>query len=224
MADPNCIVVFLRAPRLGKVKTRLARMLGDRKALALYRAFVEDGLATAGGIDAPLRVYGTPAEELDAISAWLGSDLSIYAQKGATLGDRMANAFARAFSDGCSRVVLIGTDAPGLPKAFLMEALKRLEDHSAVIGPATDGGYYLIGFNRENFSPQAFEQISWGGPKVFQQTMAILQKMQASVYILPAWRDIDEADDLRAWMQMGVNWVESAPQTVALLQREDIFH
>jgi glycosyltransferase A (GT-A) superfamily protein (DUF2064 family) len=109
----------------------------------------------------------------------------------------MRNAFIEAFEMGFRRVVLIGSDIPDLPLDFIEEAFTSLKESDVVIGPAYDGGYYLIGFKDKTFSPQIFEGITWGTKNVFDQTMKKLKRSRRVVHILPYHRDIDTMDDLR---------------------------
>jgi glycosyltransferase A (GT-A) superfamily protein (DUF2064 family) len=97
------------------------------------------------------------------------------------------------------RVVLIGSDSPGLPQEVLLEAFTGLETHDVVIGPAADGGYYLIGFTSHSILPAPFRGIDWGGPTVFQSTLDVLREHGLDVHVLPLWNDLDEYEDLRSF-------------------------
>jgi glycosyltransferase A (GT-A) superfamily protein (DUF2064 family) len=108
----------------------------------------------------------------------------------------MANAFSGVFENGIKQAFLIGTDFPDLPGNILTDAMQSLKEHNAVIGPAVDGGYYLIGFSSDAYSPMIFKDIPWGTSAVFQQTMNIFASSGATVHQLPKWRDIDDYDDL----------------------------
>jgi glycosyltransferase A (GT-A) superfamily protein (DUF2064 family) len=109
----------------------------------------------------------------------------------------MRNGFIDGFAMGYKRVVLIGSDIPDLPMKYIEEAFKSLKEMDAVIGPAYDGGYYLIGFKDKTFSPQVFEGRAWGTKNVFDETMKKLKKFRRVVYTLPYQRDIDTVEDLR---------------------------
>jgi len=117
-------------------------------------------------------------------------------QHGRDLGERMKNGFLDGFAKGYKRVVLIGSDIPDLPKNSIEEAFQSLEETDAVIGPAFDGGYYLIGFRQSAFSSQVFEEINWGTATVFDETMKKLKRLRRSVHTLPRLRDIDTVEDL----------------------------
>jgi 2-phospho-L-lactate guanylyltransferase (CobY/MobA/RfbA family) len=102
------------------------------------------------------------------------------------------------FSRGCCDALIVGSDSPDLPSRFYDEALAALRDHDVVVGPAYDGGYYLIGFRRETFLPDAFAGISWSTPEVFTRTLVILRNCGRRVHLLPPWWDVDTIEDLRA--------------------------
>ena len=127
----------------------------------------------------------------------MGEDYLYMPQKGEDLGERMRNGFIQTFAEGFKRVILIGSDIPGLPLEFIEEAFTSLRDKDAVIGPSLDGGYYLIGFRNKTFSPKVFEGIPWSTEKVFEETMKVLEKERLTVHTLPRWRDIDTIEDLK---------------------------
>jgi rSAM/selenodomain-associated transferase 1 len=118
-------------------------------------------------------------------------------QAGEDLGERMKNGFVEALSMNFKRVVLIGSDIPDLPLEFIEEAFTSLQEKDAVIGPALDGGYYLIGFKKETFSPRVFEGIHWSTESVFEKTLKVLQQEGLTVHTLQPLRDIDTVEDLR---------------------------
>lgn len=195
----DCTLVFLRAPERGRVKTRLARSLGDEAVLTLYRGFVEDLLETLRQGRQQVVLCCTPSSARAAVQAWIGPVDRIYPQTGDDLGDRMADAFHRAFGEGYRRVLLVGTDLPDLPTAVFQEAFAALARQPAVIGPTLDGGYYLIGFRPETFLPAVFEQIPWSTPAVLAETLAVFGRHGLKVHHLPVWRDIDDLADLNAF-------------------------
>ena len=117
------------------------------------------------------------------------------------LGERMKNGFMEAFAMNFKRVILIGSDIPGLPLEFIEEAFASLREKDAVVGPSLDGGYYLIGFKDKKFSPQVFKGIPWSTERVFEVTMKILEREGLTVHALKPLRDIDEVDDLREFQR-----------------------
>lgn len=216
-AGDGCVLVFVRAPRLGQVKTRLARTLGEPAALALYRGFVADLLETLRQCGRPLIACCTPAAACDAVAAWMAPLSAVYPQTGADLGERMAGAFGRAFGDGFRRVLLVGSDLPDLPAAVFETAFAALADRPAVIGPTLDGGYYLIGFRRENFLPAVFESVRWGTARVLAETLAAFRRHGLGVHQLSVWRDIDDLEDLLAFARRPQATAAPARRTRALL-------
>jgi len=211
------LLVFVRLPEIGKVKTRLARTMGDEAALALYRCFVADTLALARQSAYPFTVCFHPPEAHRAVTEWLGTDASYMPQTGGDVGERMYAAFCTALSDA-RRVVLIGSDIPGLPPEMLHEAFASLDAHDAVIGPASDGGYYLIGFTAASILPASFSGIAWGSPAVFRSTMDILHEHDVDVHVLPPWNDVDEYGDLESFFASRKDLPVGALYTVDFLR------
>ena len=154
-------MLFVRAPRIGEVKTRLARDLGAQTALDLYKAFTEDMLKTIESVGAVVSVHFYPQRSRPEVIDWLGPSFDYRAQHGEGLGRRMENAFCNSFEAGHKRVLLVGSDLPDLPASVFKDGFGRLKTHDAVLGPASDGGYYLIGFSSETFLPEVFSQIAW---------------------------------------------------------------
>ena len=201
----TCILFFVRLPEIGKVKTRLAAVLGEQAALRLYRAFVRDQLSMFAELGVQVLVVGTPAHGLAELRAWLGPDLLYLPQRGEDLGARMACAFADAFAQGYDRALCIGSDLPDLPRDHVTQALVALETNDAVLGPAADGGYWCIGFWAEAFTPEIFSGIVWGGPEVFAATMARMIEAGLTAKCLPSWTDVDTVQDLAAFRKRNLN-------------------
>ena len=189
------VIVFARAPARGLVKTRLARDVGDDRALALYRWC---GAVVMAQLRDPrwLRwVAFTPADGRAATEAWLGPADRYLAQPDGDLGARLAAATAAAFADGDGPVLLVGADCPALTAGRVAEAAAALATHDAVLGPAYDGGYYLLGLAR----PLAvFEGVPWSTAAVADETRERLRAAGATWRELPTERDIDEVGDLVA--------------------------
>ncbi len=196
MTATNAVIVFIKSPEKSRVKTRLAKGVGQTAALELYRCFVMDVLDMVQSTPWALRVYYYPGNASDRIRSWLGDDLELFPQRGATLGDKMENALADTFAAGFNRAVLIGSDLPDLPSGIIDKAFKGLEQCSAAIGPSRDGGYYLIGFTAGGFTPQIFNGIAWGTSEVFDLTLKVFKQHRVSHYALPMWHDIDTREDL----------------------------
>jgi len=197
MLNSSCIILFVKSPERGKVKSRLASAIGEDKALDIYRAFIHDITGTLKKGNHPITIAFYPEDSEEAVVKWLGRDFEYLTQKGKDLGERMENAFAHSFSR-YQRVVLIGSDIPDLTSAVMDEAFSALEKKDAVIGPASDGGYYLIGFRKDSFLPDIFHEIVWGADSVYRETLKIFEKAGHRIHILPEWKDVDTLDDLRS--------------------------
>jgi rSAM/selenodomain-associated transferase 1 len=135
-ADERCIILFVKYPEKGKVKKRLSEEIGTDAAVALYQNFVLDLLASVKGLSIPLRVCFYPPDDSERFSLWLGTQYHFIPQKGEDLGERMKNAFSRAFEHGFRKVILIGSDIPDLPMDIIDEAFLSLDPSDIVIGPA----------------------------------------------------------------------------------------
>lgn len=192
------LLVFARHPELGKVKTRLAAGIGLEQALQVYREL----LAHTQTVVAPLPVRkwvwlteAGPAADLS--DAWPGYNQR--PQPAGDLGQRMQTAFAHSFAQGATVVVIIGTDCPGLATAHLEEAYAALQTHELVLGPASDGGYYLLGMKA--VWPTLFENKTWSTDSVRADTLADAAQLGLRVHLLPELRDVDTAEDLQAWKE-----------------------
>lgn len=205
MSTPrDTLVVFARAPRLGGVKTRLAASVGDAAALDIYRALATAVLDAVRPLSpmVPVVVAYTPDEAGTELRDWLGDDLVYRAQGSGDLGARMARMIDAACTDGAPRVVVIGTDCPGVTAGTVRDALDALERHDVVIGPAIDGGYYLIGV-RAGIVPNAlgalFDGIPWSSPVTLHTTLERAREHGLAVALLDEQRDIDTIEDWEAW-------------------------
>ncbi len=213
----NCVLFFVKYPLQGKIKTRLAAELGDQAVIELYKNFVLDTLSTIRQLNVPFRICFHPESARDKMKEWLGEQYAYIAQEGSNLGQRMKNALAQTFEENFSRAILVGSDSPDLPADFLIQALQSLESHHAVIGPSFDGGYYLIGFSKAHFLPEAFDGISWSTENVFQQTIDVLEEHSNNVHVLPEWFDVDTPVDLRELVNRNRNTIFNKSMTLAYL-------
>jgi rSAM/selenodomain-associated transferase 2/rSAM/selenodomain-associated transferase 1 len=189
------LFMFLKYPEKGKVKTRLAQSVGDIKAVELYKEFVEELLAKLQKQNYDLHLFFTPTEREKEIKEWLDTDLPLHPQKGDDLGERMNHAFLEMFNLGYDTCVITGSDCPDVPAEVFDEAFDALESNKAVIAPTKDGGYYLLGFQRDNLCEKVFQHISWSTEKVFQQTITILNHEGYTPTTLRQWQDIDTIED-----------------------------
>ncbi|MHC4692619.1 MAG: TIGR04282 family arsenosugar biosynthesis glycosyltransferase [Planctomycetota bacterium] len=217
-ATENCILFFVKYPASGRVKTRLAEQIGRDVATDLYKSFVADILTTLQTINVNFQIVFYPPDAEKKVQQWLGKEYSYVPQIGMDLGQRMKNAFLKAFGDGFHRSVLIGSDLPDLPAEYLKLGLKALETNDVVIGPGSDGGYYLIGFTKEAFLPDVFEGITWSSVDVFEQTLNILKKHKQRVYLLPQWHDVDTLVDLESLVRRSENTAYQKSATFCYLK------
>lgn len=188
-------IVMAKAPLLGLGKTRLAPVLPPAERLALHRALLADKLAqlrSVPGLDAI--VAFTPADALAEMRALVGDGVPLMAQRGDDLGERLAHASADAFAAGRPAVLLVDSDTPTLPPAVLSEAMAALEATDLVLGPAWDGGYYLMGLGAP--CPALFEAMPWSTPAVLAETVRRARRLGRSMHFLPAWFDLDTPEDL----------------------------
>ena len=198
MNHNNCLLLFVKSPIKGQVKTRLAAQTGGDFEVELYKCFVEDMISLVENLDAHLEICFYPPHMISTFSEWLGQQHCYKAQIGNNLGERLRNAFDKALEEGFSNVVAIGSDSPDLPVHYLIESFEALEEHDTVIGPANDGGYYLIGFSKEGFIPEVFDNISWSTDGVFEQTVSIAKQHGRKMHLLPLWHDVDTIADLKS--------------------------
>jgi rSAM/selenodomain-associated transferase 2/rSAM/selenodomain-associated transferase 1 len=196
------LIVFTRFPEPGQTKTRLIGRLGAVRAADLQREMTTYTLAAArafaarGGAGVEVRYEGGD-EAL--ISGMFGGDLRYVPQGGGDLGDRLARAVATAFEEGAGAVLVIGTDCPGVTADLLDRALGLLQEDArrVVLGPARDGGYYLIGLGRD--APELFGKVAWGTEHVLDQTVERARQAGLEVWLLEALADVDRPEDLDVW-------------------------
>lgn len=200
---PARLLVFARVPEAGRVKTRLAASIGNQRALAAYEAMLEDLLRGVGS--------STPETEVEVLWAPTATatgptlrrafgDHTLAMQTGQTLGDRLAMAFSeRFFFHRTQKIIAIGVDDPALSRETIDHAFALLDSVEWTIGPATDGGYYLIGCRAAAFESEVFQNIEWGTPAVLDATLDKIRQWNATVAVLPRRPDIDEEKDLLAY-------------------------
>jgi uncharacterized protein len=193
----HCVLLFVKFPEPGKVKTRLAATLGPERAATLYRGMAEEVLRRVPPEDEVLVLYDPP-ERAAEIEAWLrglstGRKMVFLAQAAGDLGVRLEVAFTAAFAAGFEAVAAIGSDCVELTAAHFVEAWQALETHDVALGPTIDGGYYLIALRAPR--PEIFTGIAWSTDAVFRQTLDRAAAAGLSVHILPTLRDVDTEED-----------------------------
>jgi len=198
----SALLVLARYPEPGRVKTRLAAGVGEQRAFEVYERLLRRTATAATAVVAADRsltvtVHVTPAYRIDAMRTYLPDPrVGFCPQPDGDLGERLEAAFALAFAGGADRAVAIGTDCPDLDEHVLCEALHRLDGTDAVLGPSTDGGYYLVGLSRPR--PELFRDVPWSTDAVLRVTLERLHAQGAHVALLPRLSDLDTADDLAA--------------------------
>ena len=184
----KALAIFLKNQRLGAVKTRLAASIGDQKALEIYSRLVAITLKAAKGVSASRHLYYS-----DTLESALYLQAEPHIQIGSGLGERMNNAFNQLL-DKYHKVVLIGSDLPEIRATLIYEAFEKLDTNDLVIGPAEDGGYYLIALKAPQ--PALFTAIEYSNAEVFEHTLMRAEAEKIKVAILKTLRDVDTLDDL----------------------------
>jgi rSAM/selenodomain-associated transferase 1 len=193
------VILFLKDFRAGRVKTRLAARFGDQGALDMYKAMVADllvNLEPLKDIIVPYFDSYPEALESDSSVSVMLSQGKLRVQEGWDLGDRMSNAFQEVFSDGAENAVLIGSDIPQIDSDLLEEYFEKLGSFPMAIGPAADGGYYLIGFFNDTATTEIYTEIEWSTEVVFQQTVEKIRSIELPCYVGKELQDIDTIEDL----------------------------
>lgn len=209
------LIIFAREPVPGKVKTRLARDIGDKSAADIYSAMLGDIINQTSTLK-DIRVlifWSLENEPFPAINAT--AHLGVFRQKGSDLGERMANAFSTAFANDINACCIIGSDSPDLPVDFITQAFTNLacDETDIVYGPTEDGGYYLLGMKQ--LWQRIFENIPWSSPAVLNTTRARIDELKLNGKSLPIWYDIDTLADLQ---QLAAGSESSAPLTRTAFQ------
>ena len=203
-------MIFVKAPAPGRVKTRLCPPLTSEQAADLYREFAADTLAAAQrwarGRGAIRLAYDAHPRWPDP--SWLDAEMGWQPQRGRSLGARLIDACRAAFAAGAGPLVILGSDAPDLSVERLQEAFAALRTHELVLGPATDGGYYLIGLRRPQ--PALFRGIDWSTDRVLRQTLAVARRQRLRTALLAPLTDLDTWADVVAWRRRGGR---AAPRT-----------
>ena len=185
------LIIFIKNPVLGKVKTRLAATLGDQKALEIYVKLLEHTKKVVAKTEVQKKVYYS--EIIVDQDMWMEAGFMKAKQQGKDLGERMLNAFDYSFKDKKEKVVIIGSDCLDLTSEIIEEAFEKLNNHNVVIGPSEDGGYYLLGMN--NLYPQLFQHKKWSTESVFIDTIEDILELGLSHYTLPTLTDIETEND-----------------------------
>ncbi len=190
------LIVFLKAPREGQVKTRLAESIGAPAATAAYRQLVETLLSALEPLSEVQLCFSPPDAQVE-IQNWLRRDWTAIPQTDGDLGQRLQGAFETAFETGAQRVVVIGSDCPTVTPDDIQNAWEALKTHEVVLGPASDGGYWLIGLRQPQ--PALFRQMIWSTDTVLVETLERARRLQLSVHLLREQTDIDTEREWEAF-------------------------
>ena len=192
----NTLLIFIKNPEKGKVKTRLAQTLGAEQALKIYHELLRHTRKVALGVDARRMLFYS--DFIDEEDEWSPQDFQKMVQHGADLGERMSNAFLLGLISPEDKAVIIGSDCPLLSPEVIYTAFQKLEEYPFVVGPATDGGYYLLGMRQH--TPALFQEMEWSTNQVLPLTLEKIEQLGAAYFILPELPDIDYEED---WKKYG---------------------
>jgi len=187
------LMVFVRNAVLGKVKTRLAATMGEQKALEIYLSLLHYTRHISREISAQKVVYYS--DKVEENDVWFKEGFQQKLQSGIDLGERMKNAFQEQFDAGFSKIIIVGSDCLELTSTIIENAFSILDSKDVVLGPAADGGYYLLGMKKTH--PSFFENKLWGSSTVMAATLQNIKDEKLSFELLPILNDIDEEKDLR---------------------------
>ena len=190
---PPALIIFVKNPIEGKVKTRIAKTVGHPKAVEIYRELLQythDVAETLPAADYAKTVYY--GDFINDDDLWNGWQKALQPQDG-DLGNRMKQAFREQFALGADQVVIIGSDCLDLKPHHLQQAFQQLQKHDVVLGPSTDGGYYLLGMSL--LHEAIFDNMPWSQPDLMEKTMAVLTRNNISYALLDPLTDIDEWED-----------------------------
>jgi len=187
----NALIIFVKNLIDGQVKTRLAATLSNEEAMDIYKQLLQKVHRNVESFETDKIIFYS---NFIADDIWGNNLFQKEIQEGNDLGARMKNAFKSLFTGGYEKIVIIGTDCPDIDETILKDAFVKLENHDIVIGPATDGGYYLLGMKKEH--PYLFQNIGWSTEVVLKQTIDRCDIHQVSYFLLPELSDIDEEKDL----------------------------
>jgi len=199
--DKNLLGLFAKFPEPGKVKTRLAKDIGPDAAARVCREIAEYVLKRTSpeGSGYHRIIFFSPETMTQRFSEWMPDEV-LRAQTGGDVGERMDNALKELFDLGAEKAIVVGSDIPGLHRGIIDQAFQELDSGDVVIGPAMDGGYYLIGMKSPN--PEIFRNISWGTEKVFKETVTIIEKKGLSYGVVATLFDVDDLDDFTRAMEL----------------------
>ncbi len=194
----NALIIFVKYPEKGKVKTRLAKKTGEAKATGIYSIVAKYIIDKFSGPDFyKTYIYYSPPQREKELKDWLlNPEVQYFPQKGNSLGERVSDALQNTIKKGAKNIVIIGTDCIDITVKDIQTTFEKLSRNTSqiVIGPARDGGYYLIGLNA--FRKELFEDIDWSTEKVLPQTIEKIKKSKLNYNLMHTLNDIDEIEDI----------------------------
>jgi len=190
----RAIIIMAKVPRAGNVKTRLQPYLTPEQSADFAECLLSDAIEKAKSPRNQLIIAFAPSNERKFFDKFSLPETLFVEQKGSDLGEKMFNVFEFAFGRKADSVVMIGTDSPTFPAAFIEEAFGYLEKSDAVLGKTADGGFYLIGLRR--LKKEIFANVEWSSPQTFEQTKKNIRRARLQLKEMPGWYDVDEPADL----------------------------
>jgi len=194
-SEKNALLIFIKAPLLGEIKTRLQPELSPEISLQIFKAMgkdLVDHFSRSEYFDFYIQYW--PENTLGEMRLWLGKDLNYVPQRGADLGEKLKNAFTDSFRQNYQKVCIIGSDLPTIAEEDVLEAFEKLDSVDVILGPAMDGGYYLVAL--KELHPQLFENVEWSTEYVLKQTVLRTTRQNLSVYQMARQRDVDTYKDV----------------------------
>lgn len=199
--NTDLLIILVKNPALGKAKTRLAATIGDNKALDIYKLLLQKTREETANLNADKIVYYS--DFIDKNDLWTNEVFDKALQNSGDLGLRIQTAFENAFNNGYQRVCIIGSDCYDLTDQHLKSAFDALHNNDGVIGPAVDGGYYLLGMS--TYTPDLFRGKNWSTDTVATDTINDFQANSMPYHTLPTLNDIDTEADLGSWADVVLN-------------------
>jgi len=194
MPTPDTLLVVAKQPAPGQTKTRLCPPLTHAQAAELYDCFLRDTLSIMRHVPDVRRVIGYLPEDAQGYFRQLAPDMELSPQRGTSLGERLDHLLTEALLGGSQRAVIMDSDSPTLPAAYLRQAFDDLADADVVLGPTRDGGYYLIGVKQPQ--PHLLREVQMSTPRVLADTLALADANGLNVSLLPTWYDVDTIEEL----------------------------
>lgn len=193
------ILVFAKYPKEGKVKTRLAKTVGDKKAAQIYSTIAKELINTIKEINSVNKyIFYSEKHEKDLVIKWINENFLFALQKGNDLGERMKNSFKLVFGHEAKKAIIIGTDVPELDSEILNKAITKLDKYDIALGPSPDGGFYLLGMKKYN--PKIFEGITYSTNSVLSETIKKIEDEKLTYFLLEPVQDIDTEEELKSWL------------------------